>query len=141
MKNEAFSQVVNGPVGIKTKMIICFLKDVSSLLTSFIRTTLNDICKQNAKQSIQPVYLRKLQRISSNAITSLTQCGFGGSLSSCSFFSWHSDLITVIIFRSSLGRMLNRHRKRQHMGCHISYSCKRQVNSFGSNTIKVKDDP
>ena len=46
--------------------------------------------------SYQQVYLRELQHINSNAITDLTQCGFGGSLSGDSFSYLHGDFITEI---------------------------------------------
>ena len=119
MKNEAFnvlfSQIMDDTVGKEAKMIICFIKNVSSLLALVSAVRENNFERHSQAEcemvkycfafyhinfaryvSYQQVYLRELQCVNSNAMVNLMQRGFGGSLSCDLFFCLHGVFITEI---------------------------------------------
>ena len=102
--NVLFSKIMDGTVGTKAKMTICFIKTVSSLLALVSAVQENNFEQYLQEEhemvkycfafdhtnyaryvSYQQVYLRELQGINNNAMMNLTQRGFGDSLSVDSF--------------------------------------------------------
>ena len=112
---QLFEQIITLCEGTESRMMIAYLRDVSSLLAlvSAVREAdfehhlqaERDMIKQcfafnhvNYVQylSFQHVYLRDLEQKQSPAIEDLKKRGFGGSLSGAKFSNIHGDLITEV---------------------------------------------